>query len=82
MVNVVRPAFRRFTVNVTHTGSVWVAECDELGLVTEADTFDALTERAWQIAPELAAENGLGVNAAGMHLLFQHEQSAPERRAL
>ncbi|MBS0557463.1 MAG: DUF1902 domain-containing protein [Proteobacteria bacterium] len=82
MPNVVRNSFRRFVVKVTHTDGVWIAECEELGLVTEADSFDALTERAWQIAPELAAENGLGTDAAGMHLLFQHEQSAPELLAL
>lgn len=82
MPNVVHPRFRRFTVNVVHADGMWIAECDELGLVTEAETFDALTERAWQIAPELAVENGLDLDAGNMHLLFQHEQSAPERLAL
>lgn len=82
MANVIHHSFRRFTVNVTHTGGAWIAECDELGLVTEADSFDALTERAWLIAPELAEENGFGGDPAHMHLLFQHEQSAPEPLAL
>lgn len=80
MAKVIHHPFRRFTVNVTHADGIWIAECEELGLVTEAESFDALTARAWQIAPELAAENG--IDPANMHLLFQHEQSAPELLAL
>jgi hypothetical protein len=61
---------------------MWIAECDELGLVTEADSFDLLTERAWQIASELADANGRGIDVPNMHLLFQHEQAALELLAL
>lgn len=53
---------RSFDVNVCHDhdDNVWVAECDALGLVTEAPTYEELTERVWQIAPELYEMNGFG----------------------
>ncbi|WP_256125185.1 DUF1902 domain-containing protein [Photorhabdus luminescens] len=49
-----------FVVKVTHD-DMWIAECDELGLVTEAKTYDELTERVWEIVPELY-EMDLGSN--------------------
>ncbi|SUG74639.1 Domain of uncharacterised function (DUF1902) [Salmonella enterica subsp. enterica] len=39
-----------FTVNVIHDGDVWVATCDELGLVTEAPDYESLTQRVWDVA--------------------------------
>ncbi|EDS8889484.1 DUF1902 domain-containing protein [Salmonella enterica] len=47
-----------------HDENVWVAECDALGLVTEASTYEELTERVWLIAPELYKLNGFGGNSA------------------
>jgi hypothetical protein len=35
----------------------WIAESDSLPLATEAATIDALIERVWEIAPEIAALN-------------------------
>ncbi|WP_448511518.1 DUF1902 domain-containing protein [Photorhabdus laumondii] len=32
-----------FVVKITHD-DVWIAECDELGLVTEAKSYDELTD--------------------------------------
>ncbi len=49
-------------------GRVWWCESDDIpGLVTEADTFDALTERVLAIAPEIiglnrVAEPGEAIN--------------------
>ena len=39
--------------------SVWVAESEDVpGLVTEAETFEALSEKLRVLIPELARENG------------------------
>ena len=43
-----------FVIDVSVCNGVWTAECDDLGLVTEAASYDELTERAGAIAPELA----------------------------
>jgi hypothetical protein len=37
---------------------MWIAESDALPLATEARTLDALIERVWEIAPEIAELNG------------------------
>lgn len=39
-------------------GDCWIAEADALPIATEADTIDALIERVWLIAPEIAELNG------------------------
>ncbi|WP_118984367.1 DUF1902 domain-containing protein [Photorhabdus sp. CRCIA-P01] len=70
-----------FVVKVTHD-DVWIAECDELGLVTEAKSYDELTERVWEIAPELYELNELGSNPDGMKISFVQEQSYDSRMAL
>ncbi|MCW7764329.1 DUF1902 domain-containing protein [Photorhabdus luminescens] len=69
-----------FVVNVIHD-DMWIAECDELGLVTEAKTYDELTERVWEIAPELYEMN-LDGNPDGMKISFVQEQSYDSRIAL
>lgn len=68
-----------FTVNVTVHEGIWTAECTCLGLVTEAESYEALVERAWEIAPELAELNAVGVDAAALRLRFSHE--TPARQA-
>ncbi|EAQ6362744.1 hypothetical protein DOH76_12200 [Salmonella enterica subsp. enterica serovar Oranienburg] len=75
---------RPFDVKVCHDydENVWVAECDALGLVTEANTYEDLTKRVWEIAPELYELNGFGGNPARIHLLFTQEQSWSDRMAL
>lgn len=70
-----------FVVNVIRDEEMWIAECDELGLVTEAESYEALTARAWEIAPELAELNGVPVGPEGLSLLFQHYESFPARAA-
>ncbi len=70
-----------FVVRVIHDG-VWIGECDDLGLVTEANSYDELTNRVWEIAPELYAENGLGNSTDGMRIKFVQEQSSDSRMAL
>ncbi|EOZ9391046.1 DUF1902 domain-containing protein [Enterobacter cancerogenus] len=75
---------RPFDVNVCHDheDNVWVAQCDALGLVTEAATYEELTERVWEIAPELYVMNGLGSNPVRISLSFNQEQSYSDRIAL
>ncbi|WP_431612837.1 DUF1902 domain-containing protein [Enterobacter chengduensis] len=75
---------RPFDVNVCHDHheNVWVAECDALGLVTEAATYEELTERVWEVAPELYELNGFGGNPSRISLSFNQEQSYSDRIAL
>jgi Domain of unknown function (DUF1902) len=42
---------------------VWWCSNDELPLTTEAPTFEQLVSRVLEIAPEIAAENGLAAPA-------------------
>jgi Domain of unknown function (DUF1902) len=58
-------------VIVSVLDGVWTAECDAIGLVTEADTYEALTERARDIAPELAELNNFA--SGSIRLRFLHE---------
>lgn len=69
------PPRATFTFTVAHDdkASIWVAVCDELCVATEAPTYEALVERVWLIAPEMAGENGLNIPQANLRLLFQHE---------
>jgi hypothetical protein len=69
------PADNTFVVEVSVSDGIWTAECDPLGLVTEAESYYALLERVWQIAPELAELNNLGVDANNLRLRFSHEQT-------
>ncbi|MDE1473348.1 DUF1902 domain-containing protein [Xenorhabdus bovienii] len=68
-----------FVVNVIHDGDVWVAECDELGLVTEAKTYDELTEQVWEITSELYELVG---DSEYIRIKFVQEQSSDSRIAL
>jgi hypothetical protein len=68
-------------VQVTHADGMWIAECAVIGLVTEAETYESLTQRVWAIAPELAALNHLDIAPDRLRLCFAHEAPAPVRRA-
>lgn len=61
------------------TPATWVASCDALGLVTEAESYDVLVERVWQIAPEMAVINGLTAPDATIGLRFVADMDAPGR---
>jgi hypothetical protein len=73
-----------FKVNVCHDTeeNVWVAYCEDLGLSTEADSYEDLTERVWEIAPELYEMNGYKGNLKRLHLSFIQEQNFTDRMAL
>lgn len=80
-MGVVITRLEAFVVNVIHD-DMWIAECDELGLVTEAKTYDELTEKVWEIAPELYEINGMGDQSEVIRLKFIQEQSSDSRVAL
>ena len=71
------PHAAEFTIAVTEEGGIWIAECDAIGLVTEAAGFEALTRRVWEIAPELAELNGYIIDAGSLRLRFEHLETAP-----
>ncbi|MEX0445536.1 DUF1902 domain-containing protein [Xenorhabdus sp. SGI246] len=80
-MGVVITRIEAFVVNVIHD-DMWIAECDELGLVTEAKNYDELIEKVWEIAPELYEINGLGDQSEVIRLKFVQEQSSDSRVVL
>jgi hypothetical protein len=58
---------------------VWWCSNDELPLSTEAPTFEQLVSRVLEIAPEIAAENGLAAPAdeIEVHVIAERVQSVP-----
>ena len=56
------------TVEFDAESGMWVGSCDALYLATEAETYEALTARIWEIAPELAELNGLGIAPESLRL--------------
>ena len=36
---------------------MWTVACERLGVFTEAETYEALIDRFWSIAPDMAREN-------------------------
>jgi hypothetical protein len=78
-----------FDVEVVHAiaqdeddRTMWVAVCDGLHLVTEAETFEALVARVWEIAPEMAQENGLHIAPETLRLRFCYVDHAPDALAI
>ena len=68
-----------YQVDVSCSNGVWTAVCDKLGLVTEADKYEDLIDRAWDIAEELYVENGLGSDTDALRLSFIHAQDSRYR---
>jgi len=86
MNNVVRPNFNRakpFVANVIFDAEsgMWVATCDALCVVTEAPSYEALIERFWQIAPEIAHDNGITFDTSS-RVQFRHLEDASLRIAM
>ncbi|MFM2397507.1 MAG: hypothetical protein RLZZ144_757 [Pseudomonadota bacterium] len=73
-------AFRKpFDVIITHGEGVYTAECEDLHLVTEAKTFEELTARVWEVAPDVIEANGLDIDPRTMHFKFNFIQSADDQ---
>ncbi len=56
---------------------VWWCSNDELPLTTEAPTFERLVSRVIEIAPEIAAVNGLAApgDEIQVHVIAEHVHS-------
>ncbi len=65
---------RPFIIKVSVHEGIWTAECDALGLVTEAESYEQLIERAWEVAPELIELNAIDV-AGDIRLQFTHTKT-------
>ncbi|HAV1831916.1 TPA: DUF1902 domain-containing protein [Enterobacter hormaechei subsp. steigerwaltii] len=72
---------RPFDVDVCHEDKVWVAKCDALGLVTGAATYEELTGRIWEIAPEIYGMNGFKNNPSqiGLSFILNCEDEEPRK---
>jgi hypothetical protein len=80
MSNIVRPDFKRpppfvATVVFDAESGLWVASCDELCVATEGASYEAVTARFWEIAPEIAAGNGMAFDAH-TRIEFRHTEDA------
>lgn len=56
--------------------NVWVASCDALGIVTEAKTFEALTQRVQDLVPEMIEANQILLGGRKPYLKFSHLEEA------
>lgn len=74
----VNPAFQ---VEVTQDGDLWIAECDALGIVTEAESFEELESNTWGLVPDLVALNQVDINPDDVRLSFTHTVTAKAQRA-
>lgn len=70
---------KTLTVTITHGEGVYTAECDALHLVTEAETFEALTTRVWGLAPDMIEANDLSIDPKSLRFNFEFIQSADEK---
>jgi hypothetical protein len=75
------PARKVFDIRAEWDGEagIWWCSNDELPLTTEAPTFEQLVARVLQIAPEIAAENGLAKPGEEIELrvIAERIQSVP-----
>lgn len=75
------PQRRSFEIRAEWDGEagVWWCSNDELPLTTEAPTFEQLVSRVLEIAPEIAAENGLAApgDEIEVHVIAERVQSVP-----
>ncbi|WP_404419068.1 DUF1902 domain-containing protein [Marinospirillum sp.] len=70
------PARPTYPVIVTQGDGMYTAECDALSLVTEARTFEELTERVWELAPDMIEANDLAMDPETLRLRFEVQQDA------
>jgi hypothetical protein len=75
------PQPRSFEIRAEWDGEagVWWCSNDELPLTTEAPTFEQLVSRVLEIAPEMAAENGLATagDEIEARVIVERVHSAP-----
>jgi hypothetical protein len=75
---ILRKAFE-ITAQWDDEAGVWWCSNDELPLTTEAPTFEELVARVLEIAPEIAAINGLAApgDEIELHVVGERVQSVP-----
>jgi hypothetical protein len=82
--NVIHAAFNRTGPYVAEVifdakcGMWVVATCEDLSVTTEAPSYEDLTARVWEIAPEIAEMNGLAFDA-NTRIQFRHIEDASSR---
>ena len=54
---------------------MWIASCEAIGAFTEAPTYEALQERFWDIAPDIAQANGVAFDE-NTRVRFQQTEAA------
>lgn len=85
MTNIIRPDFARapFIAEVVFDPecSMWVVSCEELSVTTEAPSYEAMTARFWEIAPEIAELNGIAFDA-NSRVQFLHTEKAHSRKVM
>ena len=65
---------------MTYGDGMYTAECEALHLVTEAESFERLTHRVWEIAPDMIEANGLDISAESLRLNFEFAQTLADHR--
>jgi len=66
-------------VQVSFGDGMYTAECDNLHLVTEARTLDALRSRVLELVPDLIEANGLNLDPKRVRLHFAFAEDMPAR---
>ena len=61
---------------------VWIARNEDIPLVSEAASYEALVARVWDIAPEIIVLNGHAEDDAGIRLRFVNDTEAGTMRAV
>ena len=56
--------------------NLWVAQCDSLGIVTEAETFESLTQQVQGLVPDMIAVNQIELGHRKPYLNFSHLEEA------
>lgn len=75
-----RASVRKVTFNVSvifdNVENVWVAECDALGIVTEAKSFEDLTKQVQELVPDMIEANRIHLDGKTPFLNFSHVEEA------
>ncbi|MDP9803223.1 DUF1902 domain-containing protein [Acinetobacter calcoaceticus] len=75
-----RASVKTVTFNVSvifdNEENVWVAECDALGIVTEAKSFEGLTKQVQELVPDMIEANQIQLGGKKPFLNFSHLEEA------
>jgi hypothetical protein len=75
-----RSSIKTVTFNVSvvfdSEENLWVAECDALGIVTEAKSFEVLTKQVQELVPDMIEANRIILGGRKPFLNFSHLEEA------